>query len=66
MAKSQNNFSELTAANLLRSLSCRGGCAPLHTIKFSNVAIQYLLDRKLVKVQNTGCGFLLEIVEEMQ
>ncbi|MBW4565945.1 MAG: hypothetical protein KME32_33670 [Mojavia pulchra JT2-VF2] len=66
MAKPQNKFSELTAANLLRSLRCRGGCAPLHTIKFSNVSIQYLLDRKLVKVQNTGCGFLLEIVEEMQ
>ncbi|MBW4565330.1 MAG: hypothetical protein KME32_30440 [Mojavia pulchra JT2-VF2] len=66
MAKAQKNFSELTAANLLRSLRCRGGCAPLHTIKFSNVSIQYLLDRNLVKVQNTGCGFLLEIIEEMQ
>ncbi len=66
MAKPQKNSNDLSAANLLRSLRCRGGCAPLHTIKFSNVSIQYLLDRNLVKVQNTGCGFLLKIIEEMQ
>ncbi|MBW4565014.1 MAG: hypothetical protein KME32_28710 [Mojavia pulchra JT2-VF2] len=66
MPKPQKNSNDLSAANLLRSLRCCGGCAPLHTIKFSNVAIQSLLDRNLVKVQNTGCDFLLEIVEEMQ
>lgn len=29
--------SDLTAANLLRSLRCRGSSAPLHTIRFSTL-----------------------------
>ncbi|MCG6138751.1 MAG: hypothetical protein MET45_29850 [Nostoc sp. LLA-1] len=64
MARQKGKYFGLNAANLLHSLRCRGGSAPLHTIKFSNVAIQSLLDQKLVKLQNTGCGFVLEINEE--
>jgi hypothetical protein len=63
--KPVKDSSGLTAASLLHSLRCRRGSAPLHTIGFSTGVIQSLLDRKLVKVQNTGCGFLLEIIEEM-
>ncbi|WP_193200467.1 hypothetical protein [Nostoc sp. MG11] len=62
MPKKQN-CSELTASNLLYSLRCRGGSAPLHRISFSTTVIQSLVDRGLVKVQNTGCGFLLSVVE---
>jgi hypothetical protein len=62
MPKKQN-CSELTAANLLHSLRCRGGSVPLHRIRFSRTVIQSLVDRGLVKVQNTGCGFLLSVVE---
>ncbi|QLE59679.1 hypothetical protein [Nostoc sp. TCL26-01] len=64
MAKAKENASDLTAANLLQSLRCRGGSAPLHSIGFSRGVIQYLLDRNLVKVQNTGCGFVLQLIEE--
>ncbi|YAF99114.1 MAG: hypothetical protein AB3A66_29450 (plasmid) [Nodularia sp. CChRGM 3473] len=64
MARAKKSGFGLNAANLLHSLRVRGGSAPLHSIKFSNLAIQSLLDQKLVKVQNTGCGFLLEINEE--
>jgi hypothetical protein len=64
MARAKKSCFGLNAVNLLHSLRCRGGSAPLHSIKYSNVVIQYLLDQKLVKVQNTGCGFLLEINEE--
>jgi hypothetical protein len=62
MPKKQN-CSELTAANLLHSLRCRGGSAPLHSIHSSRTVVQYLLDRELVRVKNTGCGFLLSVVE---
>jgi hypothetical protein len=64
MAKPKKSCFGLNADNLLHSLRVCGGSAPLHTIKFSNVAIQSLLDQNLVKVQNTGCGFVLEINEE--
>jgi hypothetical protein len=61
--KPEQNYSDLTATNLLDSLRCRGGSAPLHTIRFSNVVIQSLLDKKLVRIHNTGHGFLLSIIE---
>jgi len=63
MAKSPKNASDLTAANLLDSLRCCGGSVPLHSIRFSQPVIQSLLDRELVKVANTGCGFLLQLKE---
>ncbi len=63
--KPEKDSSALTAASLLHSLRCRGGSAPLHTISFSTGVIQSLVDKKLVRVQNTGCGFVLEIIEEM-
>ncbi|WP_414543888.1 hypothetical protein [Nostoc sp. CCY0012] len=63
MARKQKNCSELTADSLLHSLRVSGGSAPLHSLKFSRTVIQSLVDRGLVKVQNTGCGFLLEIIE---
>ncbi|MBW4617699.1 MAG: hypothetical protein KME21_31820 [Desmonostoc vinosum HA7617-LM4] len=63
--KPVKDSSSMTAASLLHSLRCRGGSAPLHTVGFSTGVIQSLLDRKLVRVQNTGCGFLLQVVEEM-
>jgi hypothetical protein len=63
MPKKQKNCSEITAVNLLDSLRVRGGSAPLHKVYSPMPAIQYLLDRELVRVKNTGCGFLLSIVE---
>ncbi|NDJ26251.1 hypothetical protein GS682_32750 [Nostoc sp. B(2019)] len=62
MLKKQN-CSEFTAANLLHSLRCSGGSAPLHRISFPQTSIQYLLDKQLVQIKNTGCGFLLSVVE---
>ncbi|YAF98936.1 MAG: hypothetical protein AB3A66_28465 (plasmid) [Nodularia sp. CChRGM 3473] len=62
MSKKQN-CSELTAANLLQSLRVCGGSAPLHRIGVSRSVIQSLVDKQQVRVLNTGCGFLLEIVE---
>ncbi|MEA5603206.1 hypothetical protein [Nostoc sp. UHCC 0252] len=62
MSKKQN-CSELTAANLLHSLRVCGGSAPLHRISFPQTSIQYLLDRQLVRVKNTGCGFWVEVVK---
>ncbi|EAW44645.1 hypothetical protein PN465_10955 [Nodularia spumigena CS-584] len=59
----KQNCSDLTASNLLDWLRVRGGYAPLHSLKYSNTVIQSLVDRGLVKVINTGCGFSLEIVE---
>jgi hypothetical protein len=64
MARPKKNCFGLNADNLLDSLRVRGGSAPLHSIRFSNLVIQSLLDQKLVKVQNTGYGFVLEINEE--
>ncbi len=65
MANSTNNF-ERRAKHLLRSIQLCGGCVPLHSLQFqfSDSVIQTLLDRELVKVQNTGHGFLLEIAED--
>jgi hypothetical protein len=63
MAKSVDNYVERTSAKLLRSLHQNGGKAPLHQIQFTNSIIQYLLDKKLLQIQNTGHGFLLKIVE---
>ncbi|ABA24975.1 hypothetical protein Ava_B0264 (plasmid) [Trichormus variabilis ATCC 29413] len=63
MTKKQKNCSELTAASLLHSLRVCGGSTPLHRIGVSMSVIQSLVDRGVVKVRNTGCGFLLEIVE---
>lgn len=62
MPKKQN-CSEFTAANLLYSLRVCGGSAPLHRISFPQTSIQYLLDKQLVQIKNTGCGFLLSVVE---
>jgi hypothetical protein len=64
MARPKKAGNDLTAANLLHSLRCCGGSAPLHTLGFSTGVIQSLLDKNLVKVQNTGCGFLLKLTEE--
>lgn len=63
MAKTVDNYVERTSARLLYSLRRSGGSAPLHRIQFSETIIQYLLDKKLVQVQNTGYGFLLKITE---
>ncbi|BAY41505.1 hypothetical protein NIES2111_59010 (plasmid) [Nostoc sp. NIES-2111] len=64
MARPKKNGNDLTAANLLYCLRCRGGSAPLHTIYFSNVAIQSLVEQNLAKVKNTGRGFVLELIEQ--
>jgi hypothetical protein len=64
MAKVVDNYVERTAARLLRSLRRCGGSLLLHRIQFSKTIIQYLLDKKLVQVKNTGCGFLLSVVEQ--
>jgi hypothetical protein len=64
MAKSPKNCSDLTAASLLLLLRRYGGSAPLHSINFSRTVIQSLLDRELVRVQNTKHGFLLTITED--
>jgi hypothetical protein len=63
MARIGNFYSEVTATQLLRSLRRRGGCVPLHSVKSPKNVIQALIDRQLVRVLNTGCGFLLEITE---
>jgi len=63
MPKSPKNCSDLTAASLLLLLRRYGGSAPLHSINFSPTVIQSLLDKELVRVQNTKRGFLLELVE---
>jgi len=63
MPKSPKNCSDLTAASLLLLLRRYGGSAPLHSINFSRTVIQSLLDKELVRVQNTKRGFLLELVE---
>ncbi|QFS50580.1 hypothetical protein GXM_08074 [Nostoc sphaeroides CCNUC1] len=38
----------------------------MHSLQFqfSDSVIQTLLDKEMVQVQNTGCGFLLEIAED--
>jgi len=64
MPKSPKNCSDLTAASLLLLLRRYGGSAPLHSINFSRTVIQSLLDKKLVRVQNTKSGFLLTITED--
>lgn len=63
MPKTIDNYVERTSARLLHSLIHSGGSIPLHRIQFSETIIQYLLDKKRVQVQNTRCGFLLEIYE---
>ncbi|MCC5670664.1 hypothetical protein LC653_44620 [Nostoc sp. CHAB 5784] len=66
MAKEANNTFDRRANHLLRSIQLSGGCVPLHRLQFqfSDSVIQTLLDKKLVQVQNTGGGFLLEIAED--
>ncbi|MBG1261039.1 hypothetical protein [Nostoc commune] len=66
MPKTFDNSFEGRANHLLRLLQLCGGCVPLHRLKFefSDSVIQTLLDRELVQVQNTGCGFLLEIAKD--
>ncbi|WP_414573795.1 hypothetical protein [Nostoc sp. CCY 9925] len=66
MAKEANNSFDRRANHLLRVLQFCGGCVPLHRLQFqfSDSVIQTLLDKKLVQVQNTGRGFLLEIAED--
>ncbi|MBD6621218.1 hypothetical protein FNW02_37365 [Komarekiella sp. 'clone 1'] len=65
MPRKFNSCSEITAINLLDSLRVRGGSAPLHSISFPQTSIQYLLDKQLVRVKNTGCGFLVEIIKQI-
>ncbi|MBD2534556.1 hypothetical protein H6G97_35770 [Nostoc flagelliforme FACHB-838] len=66
MAKEANKSFDHRANHLLRSLQLCGGCVPLHRLQlqFSDSVIQTLLDREIVQIQNTGCGFLLEIAED--
>ncbi|MCC5639769.1 hypothetical protein LC593_28865 [Nostoc sp. CHAB 5844] len=64
MAKVVDCYVERTAARLLRSLRKSGGSIPLHRIQFSQTIIQYLLDKKLAQIKNTGHGFLLAVVEK--
>jgi hypothetical protein len=64
MVKTIDNYVERTSARLLHFLIRSGGSIPLHRIQSSETIIQYLLDKKRVQVQNTGCGFLLEIAED--
>ncbi len=63
MPKPVDNYVERTSYRLMHSLLRCGGYVPLHRIQFSSTIIQYLLDKKLVQVQNTGHGFLLSVVE---
>ncbi|MBW4458452.1 MAG: hypothetical protein KME55_41000 [Nostoc indistinguendum CM1-VF10] len=65
MANSTDNF-DRRANHLLRLLQLCGDCVPLHRLQFqfSDSVIQTLLDKELVQVQNTGCGFLLEISKD--
>ncbi|WP_193197957.1 hypothetical protein [Nostoc sp. MG11] len=63
MANVVDNYVERTSARLLRSRRRSGGSIPLHRIQFSQTIVQYLLDKKLVQVQNTGYGFLLAVME---
>ncbi|MBE9037206.1 hypothetical protein [aff. Roholtiella sp. LEGE 12411] len=65
MAETVDSYVERTAARLLRFLRCCGGSSPLHNIQFSPTIIQYLLDKKLLQIQNTGHGFLLQINEHL-
>ncbi|MCC5651917.1 hypothetical protein LC609_19275 [Nostoc sp. XA013] len=67
MLKEVNNSFDRRADHLLRSIRLCGGCVPLHRLQlqFSAKVIQTLLDKELVQVQNTGCGFLLEIAENL-
>lgn len=64
MPKSPKNCSDLTAASLLLLLRRYGGSVPLYSLNFSRTVIQSLLDRELVRVQNTKQGFLLTITED--
>lgn len=66
MSKPVDNDFDRRANHLLRVLQFCGGCVPLHRLQFqfSDSVIQTLLDKELVQVQNTGCGFLLEIAED--
>jgi hypothetical protein len=64
MPKLISNYVERTSYRLMHLLLRCGGYAPLHHIQFSSTIIQYLLDQKLVQVQNTGHGFLLSVVED--
>jgi hypothetical protein len=66
MAKEANNTFDRRANHLLRLLQLCGGCVPLHSLQcqVSDSVIQTLLDKKVVQVQNTGRGFLLEIAKD--
>jgi|GEM_PF-1704436 len=66
MPKTVDNTFDRRANHLLHSIRLCGGCVPLHRLQFqfSAKVIQTLLDRKLVQIQNTGRGFLLEIAED--
>jgi hypothetical protein len=66
MPNTVDNSFDRRANHLLRVLQFCGGCVPLHRLQFqfSDSVIQTLLDKELVQVQNTGCGFLLEIAED--
>ncbi|MBG1271130.1 hypothetical protein [Nostoc sp. WHI] len=45
----------------LQYLRLCGGSARLCTLKFSLSVIQTLVNRKLVKINNTGAGFFVEL-----
>ena len=45
----------------LQYLRRSGGSARLCSIKFSLGVIQTLVNQKLVKIKNTGAGFLVEL-----
>ncbi|QLE39591.1 hypothetical protein FD723_03120 [Nostoc sp. C052] len=45
----------------LQYLHCGGGSARLCSINFSLSVIQTLVNRKLVKINNTGAGFFVEL-----
>ena len=47
----------------LQYLRSCGGSARLSAIRFSLCVIQTLVNRKLVKVTNTGAGFFVELDE---
>ncbi|MBN3890074.1 MAG: hypothetical protein HWQ43_13175 [Nostoc sp. JL31] len=47
----------------IQYLHCCGGSARLCRINFSLLVIQTLVNRKLVKVTNTGAGFFVELDE---
>ncbi|OYD99953.1 hypothetical protein [Nostoc sp. 'Peltigera membranacea cyanobiont' 232] len=61
--KSTSPTSTDQSSQCLQYLGRCGGSARLGSIKFSLGVIQALVNRKLVKVTNTGAGFFVELDE---